>query len=132
MFEERSSIRRIDLRYLNRDPKLDFRPYFEFVIEFIRPYFANSEMSLLDIGCGNAAFLHHVIKVFPHVKGFGLDSLPQLVAKASLEIPEAQFMVGDILDVKTLPKKNLTWSLCLLYILILISWMSYCPIALIW
>lgn len=56
---------------------------------------------VLDVGCGNGR-LFAALKD-KHVTYIGVDQNPYLIAQAQERYPEAQFFVGDILSLDTIP-----------------------------
>ncbi|MGC5014963.1 methyltransferase [Streptosporangium sp. DT93] len=103
-FESARSVREIDLRYLNRPPALNHRPYFPFVASHaFGPAAGGAPVSLLDIGCANGAFLHFVTSRHPRVRCTGIDALAPLAEYAAAHVPAADFLHADISDRESLP-----------------------------
>ncbi|MEU6312352.1 class I SAM-dependent methyltransferase [Streptomyces sp. NPDC047014] len=98
--------RSLDLRYLERPPAEHQRPYFPFVADHLREVLDRPGASLLDIGCANGAFLHHLADRHPDVRLAGIDALPALVEHAARHVPGAGFAVGDVGRAETLPARR--------------------------
>ncbi|MEU6735870.1 class I SAM-dependent methyltransferase [Streptomyces physcomitrii] len=98
--------RPLDLRYLERPAGLHHRPYFPFVAAHAFRGAESAGHGLLDVGSANGAFLHYLGTRRPAVRCSGLDVLPELVAHARRQVPEASFSVGDITDAGSLPRER--------------------------
>ncbi|MFY1679841.1 class I SAM-dependent methyltransferase [Streptomyces sp. WMMC905] len=98
--------RPLDLRYLERPPADHERPYFPFVADRLRGVLDRPGASVLDIGCANGAFLHHLADRHPHATLSGVDALPALVEHAARYVPGADFFVGDVGRARTLPERQ--------------------------
>ncbi|MEU9774287.1 MULTISPECIES: class I SAM-dependent methyltransferase [unclassified Streptomyces] len=98
--------RPLDLRYLERPPAEHERPYFPFVADRLRGVLDRPGASVLDIGCANGAFLHHLADRCPHAALSGVDALPALVEHAARHVPGADFSVGDVCRARTLPGRQ--------------------------
>jgi len=52
--------------------------------------------SLIDIGCGDGALVHHLHEALPHLRVTGIDFDERPIAFAKLLTPDAEFISGDI------------------------------------
>ncbi|MGW6412486.1 class I SAM-dependent methyltransferase [Streptomyces vinaceus] len=98
--------RSLDLRYLERPPADHQRPYFPFVADHLQGVLDRPGASVLDIGCANGAFLHHLADRYPKARLSGVDALPVLVEHAARHVPRADFAVGDVGRARTLPGRQ--------------------------
>ncbi|WP_327286426.1 MULTISPECIES: class I SAM-dependent methyltransferase [unclassified Streptomyces] len=98
--------RALDLRYLERPPAEHQRPYFPFVAHHLREVLDRPGASVLDIGCANGAFLHHLAGRYPRARLTGIDVLPALVEHAARHVPRASFALGDVGRAETLPAQR--------------------------
>lgn len=72
---------------------------------------------LLDLACGQGAFVHQVTKKFPHVKVTGMDISPSLIQQAKHLVPKALWLVGDARSRQhSLPAGQFDAATCLLAI----------------
>ncbi len=85
-----------DRFYLNENRYVAVREHFKFCRSFIRT--SESSRTMLDVGCANGEFQYFLVREFPADRLIGLEHLPELVEKARKEVPQAEFLVGSVLE----------------------------------
>ena len=102
-----SSVRSLDLLYLERTPSTNVRPYFRFVADNVADGISSlASPTIFDVGCANGAFLCYLQHRVPRAVCMGMDALAELIAMARDCVPQATFAVGDIRARKTLPDRR--------------------------
>jgi SAM-dependent methyltransferase len=72
-----------------------------------------SKSVILDVGSGTG---HHVDKLSQYdLNVIGIDKSPSMIAKAKLNYPDYNFVVGDILDISNFQNNQFTHILCLYF-----------------
>lgn len=90
-------VRTHDEFYLNLDRKNSPKEYFKFIIEqLVLEELSLNDKSILDIGCATGDFLYYLRSKYHNANLNGLEILPALAQKASIEVPGALIEVGDI------------------------------------
>ena len=64
---------RYDLRYDNSVPSPTFVQYYRKLAAYLGDKYVRQGGLVLDIGCGNGAFLHILTSMFPRLRGVGVD-----------------------------------------------------------
>ena len=73
----------------------------------------NSTSVILDVGSGTG---HHVDKLAQYdLNVIGIDNSPSMIAKAKLNYPQYNFIVGDVLDISKFQNNQFTHILCLYF-----------------
>jgi trans-aconitate 2-methyltransferase len=65
---------------------------------------------IYDLGCGPGNSTEVLVKQFPQATIVGIDSSPNMIAKAKVEVPSAQFQLADLADWQTDPSADLLFS----------------------
>ncbi len=107
LFQSKKVVREHDALYLHENRKKKPKETFKFAVKVAGP-FLQSRKSLLiaDVGCATGDFLYYLHAQFPQAELVGVDVMPSLVARAKREVPEAQYVVGDLYTGKGLPKQK--------------------------
>jgi trans-aconitate methyltransferase len=88
---------KLDLKYLERSSEQNRKDYFAFVIDIARESLSKSPgLRILDTGCATGAFLRELSNSYPQHAYYGLDILSELISRASVEVPKATFINGDL------------------------------------
>lgn len=62
--------------------------------------------TLVDIGCGDGTYTHALKSALPGTACTGFDPAAEAIAIARRKYPEVEYLVGDLLDVATLPARR--------------------------
>jgi len=63
-------------------------------------------LKICDVGCATGDFLYYLSNSIKDAEFFGIDIREDLLTKAKQEVSNCNFILGDISDSKTLPKKQ--------------------------
>lgn len=61
---------------------------------------------VIDIGCGDGTYTKELKQRMPHISFYGFDPAKAAIEVAKVKYQDCEFLVGDILDPKTFPKKR--------------------------
>src|SRR5262245_34245973 len=53
---------------------------------------------MLEVGCGNGQNIAALARLFENYSWTGIDYIPEMIAAAKENYPEATFLVGDVMD----------------------------------
>lgn len=107
MTSEQKVVREHDKLYLSENRKLQPKEYFKFIARKAEPHLQNDfDFNLLDIGCATGDFLYYLKSLYPDAQCFGLEVMPELIARAKEEVSNCSFLQGNICDANTLPQQK--------------------------
>ncbi len=70
-----------------------------------------SECNLIDLGCGDGAFISHFLKKYPRANIIGIDASRTAIKRAKLANPNAKFICMDLSAFNFIyPKKYFGWA----------------------
>jgi SAM-dependent methyltransferase len=72
------------------------------IIGFIR----QDIKTVIDIGCGDGTYTHHLQSHFSDISVTGIDPAKEAIELAKQKFPEVDYQVGDLLDPATFPKNK--------------------------
>jgi SAM-dependent methyltransferase len=94
-----------DRFYLRENRKREPKEAFKFIHEQSKGHLAAlTAPKILDIGCATGDFLFYLSTMYPQADLTGLDVMPELIERAKQEVPNARFMLGDVMSRATLPE----------------------------
>ncbi len=67
--------------------------------------------SILDVGCGNGRLLKTLTD--KRIEYLGVDNSPKLLALAKKNYPQNKFLLGDLLNLRNVSRKNFSHIFCL-------------------
>ena len=102
--KEFEAVRTHDKLYLNENRKCEPKESFKFILKHIDFDLAKNG-SMLDIGCATGDFLWFFGENFPGAKLTGLDVDNELLQRAKKEVPNAEYIQGNIATAK------INWSI---------------------
>ncbi|KAF2681959.1 S-adenosyl-L-methionine-dependent methyltransferase [Lentithecium fluviatile CBS 122367] len=79
------------LRYSNQRT----RPVYDLLSQ-VTPHISTSSPRIFDLGCGPANSTQALAGAFPGAKITGMDSSPDMLAKARATLPDVEFVQGDV------------------------------------
>lgn len=82
---------------------MNVNDYKDSIDEFCKTSIKNP--SILDLACGPGNFTRYLLTKFPDSKIVGVDLAPRMVELAKKQVPQAEFLVMDILKVNELKEK---------------------------
>ena len=88
-----STVRTHDKFYLNEDRKEKPKEYFKFIYDEVGSI---ENLDILDVGCATGDFLYFLGSMSDTVRLFGTDVDPELIDRAKIEVPCADFYVSDL------------------------------------
>ncbi len=62
--------------------------------------------SIIDIGCGDGTYAHDLKIRFPNVAFTGFDPAVEAIGIAKRKFPEVEYVMGDLLNPETFPKRK--------------------------
>ena len=96
-----------DKLYLSEDRKDKPKEYFKFIISKVNKYLRDyDQLNILDIGCATGDFLYYLRSCYPNAKLTGIDVIDDLLEHAKANVPNCNFIKGDICKKTTLPKNT--------------------------
>jgi trans-aconitate 2-methyltransferase len=69
-----------------------------------------SPSRVVDLGCGPGNSTQVLLDLFPGAKVSGMDSSPDMIAKAKKEVPQADFWLGDLTSFEPDPNVDIYFS----------------------
>lgn len=107
-------IRTHDEFYLKENRYKKTKQLFEDVIEMVKKVtIPDEEMVISDHGCAAGEFPYVLRDEFPNAKIEGYDLLENLIEKARIEVPNADFFVGSITDQSLCEENHSNVTLCI-------------------
>lgn len=93
--------------YLNEDRRGEPKEYYKFLLEKSSDELNHKhDADILDIGCATGEFIYFLKDKYPLAKYTGMDVLDELLENAKVNVPGANFISADIMDITTLPGKK--------------------------
>jgi SAM-dependent methyltransferase len=108
--KEIETVRTHDKLYLSEDRKHNPKEYFKFILKEMDLDFAKSG-SILDVGCATGDFLWFLKENLPDSKLVGVDVDEELIQRAKVEVPNAEFICANIAKDKLKQKFDLIFML---------------------
>ena len=97
-------IRNHDKIYLNENRKNKTKEQFKFLYKKSLKFKKDEKLKICDVGCATGDFLYYISKSKKNLELYGIDVRKDLLVKAKKEVENCNFILGDISNVKTLPK----------------------------
>lgn len=66
------------------------------LIAFLAPHIRTHEPRIYDLGCGPGNSTSALLSAFPNARVTGMDSSPDMLARATKEVPGVEFVQGDL------------------------------------
>lgn len=97
-------IRNHDKLYLNENRKNKTKEQFKFLYKKSLESKKDKKIKICDVGCATGDFLYYLSNSKKNLELYGIDVRKDLLLKARKEVQNCNFILGDISDLKTLPK----------------------------
>jgi trans-aconitate 2-methyltransferase len=85
------------------------RPVHDLLSQVV-PHIASTTPCIYDLGCGPANSTEVVAAAFPSAKITGMDSSPDMLAKARATLPSTEFVLGDLATYEVGEEADLVFS----------------------
>ena len=102
--QKKTVIRNHDKLYLNENRKNKTKEIFKFLYKKSIKSRKDEKLQICDVGCSTGDFLYYLGNSKKNLELFGIDVRKDLLLKAKKEVKNCNFILGDISNVKTLPK----------------------------
>ena len=100
------TLRNHDKFYLNENRKDTPKEQFKFLFKKSVEGKKFTDLKICDVGCATGDFLYYLSNSIKDAEFFGIDIREDLLTKAKQEVSNCDFILGDISESKTLPKKQ--------------------------
>lgn len=98
--------------YLRESRYEEPKEIFKFLVRLMRESGVPADGAAVgDIGCAAGEFLYYLAREFPHARLTGYDVVPELLEKARIHVPEAEFRLGSVLDANLVREGSLDVAL---------------------
>ena len=89
-------VRTHDKLYLKEDRKNEPKEYFKFINSIVKEQVSRKDIKVVDVGCATGDFVYYLKQQYPNIDITGIDVDDELLARARKEVPQANFVQGDI------------------------------------
>lgn len=98
---------KFDRRYAERTIAENTKHYFNIVMDMAAPYLAEfPKADIVEVGCATGAFSYCLKLKNPSINITAIDISKTLVEKGKEDLPDINFLVGDITKKETLPART--------------------------